>query len=477
MDKDKLTCALLTLSMAVICDISIAGIGIYTVVLMLLAVCMLMIHILNTPGEIAAAVRRREPTVLLAAAIVVWELIRLVYIVLDNISGVDRTFEPQIQLMAAAIIYMVYRTSGVEPIKPLYINILIGAGCVGMIIAAVYMVTDISVITDIFPIIKDGRAWSGYVLVIAMYAGDMLYRTRNSRLRRIYAAIIGLCYIELVLYGDAYCILLTVIYCIAVPAACMPTKALVSQYTKQLFALLFIASNMSLLTGYTEVIKHGTKLSLEAGIYIDIVIAIAGLVFTTYWERMPEEADEYRLVLKRMRKGYRAALYVAVAVVLVLVSGGKLWKPAEDSDMQGFLSLTGQIVGSLTGRRSIVTGLALSGDVVGAVLLLLLTALVTYRGVRRISIYRPRTSVLALMGCVYAVLVMTTGLNAGTAIVYGVTMVMAAYGHEDREKLRLHGYIMQQDRPAGTSVYLQTGLSNIVLQEERDGTCITQEQA
>ena len=112
---------------------------------------------------------------------------------------------------------------------------------------------------------------------------------------------------------------------LTIPVLFRPTAMLIKR-AMQIFCLyLFMLSNMSLLTEYTQIVRTEVAYSLEHSIYLDILLAAGGFAFFHYWERIPEGVDLERLVLRKMQKGYRFLVKVLILLFIVIVFTGNGW--------------------------------------------------------------------------------------------------------------------------------------------------------
>ena len=378
---------------------------------------------------------------MLSLAILAWEFLRLIYSMIRNITTESADFGPQIGIIAIIILFIVYR-QGFE-ITDLCMDIMLCAGIVPLGIGMAYHITGMEILLYIVSIIPDNSAWTAYLLILAMMADVRLryakgkktdgVMLRYGRFFPVYIAIPALTYSLLVLSADWPGICILAGYYLILPIVFIPTRSLIGLSMKQLFALIFTVSNMCLFTEYSGLIKVKPALSMEASIYIDIVIAIAGIAFFNYWDKVPDNTDPDRIVLRRMREGYRIASILYLAILAASVTGGRNLDPDSDTEglTKGVALMIRPIADVSTGRKNILVTMSTEGDVIGAVLIVVLAAMMTYKAIKRMGENSPVITSYALMAVMGLVLSVTTGVGINTVTILSFFTIMAAYGSED----------------------------------------------
>lgn len=97
-----------------------------------------------------------------------------------------------------------------------------------------------------------------------------------------------------------------------------PGRERVRRTMQLAFSYFFMMSNMSLVTGYTSLVKVETAYGLEDGVYLELAMALAGVVFFSWWDRLPGDGEEplygFQEAVKWILAGAAAVLFALLAL-------------------------------------------------------------------------------------------------------------------------------------------------------------------
>lgn len=104
------------------------------------------------------------------------------------------------------------------------------------------------------------------------------------------------------------------------PLAYMPTKRLIKSAMQMFFMYAFLLCNMSLITGYTELIKVEVAYDLEISVYMELFLAVFGVFFFHYWDKYTTEEDDDRKLLLELRPFFQKTLILVGIITAVFVA-------------------------------------------------------------------------------------------------------------------------------------------------------------
>lgn len=225
---------------------------------------------------------------------------------------------------------------------------------------------------------------------------------------------------------------------LAIPVLMRPTAELVKRDMQLFFLYGFMLSNMSLLANYTELIQKETMFSLEYSVYLELLLAVGGVFFFRYWDRIPEDADRERLVLRRMRRGYQFLLKLLGLLFAGFVLGGERWRelPEGAGAPMGEVMVRSFAVPLLDELKKGKSGwlYCLENSRVTTLLLLVLTVLLTAKLRKNQSFAKPRTAGLFLPAAVFLVQVFFYVPDINVLPVYLLFLIWAAFYREEKKR-------------------------------------------
>lgn len=324
--EDKCICILLILSMLSAFKIKIAGFPLYSLLLLTVTSVWLLLKILyaGRNGETFPAIKYLTDTVAITAI-----LYALISVIVKLFSASEEgwiDFSWNAEMIALAVICLLV-SSGVQ-FKTFYLDLLLYCG---LLVAGLYLLCSLtdglrSSVVEAF--LADSAQVSSYFLLVGMIAVYAYCACRDRMRSLFYMMVSAISFFVLFLNQNAISLWLMGIFFLMIPVALRPTAVLVKRSMQLFFIYLFMLSNMSLLTEYTQIIRADISYSLEYSVYLDLLIAAGGAAFFYYWDRIPEGVDLNRLVLKKMQRGYRfTAIMFLVIFAAIVIDGGRTALP------------------------------------------------------------------------------------------------------------------------------------------------------
>ncbi len=186
-----------------------------------------------------------------------------------------------------------------------------------------YIFTATSTLIGAEVLLKDTNKLIPMVILGCSVSAFLYITEEKEKLQKIYLIILAAGEVILFLYGNMVAFVLLLFYIMMLQFLRRPTADYMKKNMILLFLYGFAASNAPLLS-YFNLPGISKEFDLEYSIYIDIVIAVLGLVVTSYWERIPKDHDEKNTVLVLFSRWYKRSILVVVVILMVcFVFGGR----------------------------------------------------------------------------------------------------------------------------------------------------------
>lgn len=221
-----------------------------------------------------------------------------------------------------------------------------------------------------------------------------------------------------------------------IPILFRPTAELIKRDMQLFFLYAFMLCNMSLITNYTEMIQQEVSYSLEQSVYMEMVLAVLGLIFFHYWDRLPEGIELKRISMVRLQRKFMTALLILIILFGAVLCGGNSWQALPEDGLQGFIrSVAIAVGGELSGQNSLLFILIQKcGVIITMVILFFL-----YKIVRRIlKKYHPDkqgTNLLILLSFVFFIEFGVWDIPLGVAALYIVILLVAVFADEEKKEI------------------------------------------
>lgn len=171
----------------------------------------------------------------------------------------------------------------------------------------------------------------------------------------------------LAIHKNIYGMIIVGIIPLLLPVFCRPSKILAERAAQTELLYLFLICNMSLITGYTPLLQELVTYDLEVSVYMELLLAAAGVWFFHCWDKDPREAGADD-TLPQMREWYRKAVIaylisiagILAASALFYTDDASAWKAAAQTVIEVFKENSGWKAGLFgqMGQRFGVPGIA-----------------------------------------------------------------------------------------------------------------------
>lgn len=343
-------------------------------------------------------------------------------------------YDAEVMVIILAAIYLLVSSKPLFRIE--YLDMMLYTGLI-VFAALLYRYTvDINFGWPIRFIENDTYAIASYTLLVSSVS-VLLYCSCKEKMRSVF--YMGTAFISfwvLFINHNILSIWMMFAFFLAIPVLLRPTAELVKRDMQLLFLFLFLLANMSLITNYTNIIRTGLTLSLENSVYLDLLLAIGGVCFFQYWERIPEGVDLNKLVLRRMRKGYLFLLKIIGIVFAGIIAGGDRWSRLPDGiGTNAVKGLAVPVIEEIkTGDGTLLLVMEKQGITAG-ILLLFFIALMLAKLRKNDSFGKPMTGMLILISSLFLLQLLFWKPSVNTLPIYFILLMFAAFHQEEKQKI------------------------------------------
>lgn len=343
-------------------------------------------------------------------------------------------FDIEITVIAMAAVYWII-SSGIV-LHKYYLDITLYTGLLVFGLLLYRYLCDISFGSIIFFIAEDESAIAAYAILICTIATVQYCQCRDKMRSIFYFGVSVTGFFVLFINHNlvSICMMLTVF--IAIPVLFRPVARLVKRDMQLFFTYMFLLSNMSLLTNYMKLIQKELTFNIENSVYLDLLIAIGGIVFLLYWDRIPEGMDLEQLVLRKMRRGYLFFLKTMAIFFAAILLNGERWRELPDSMLLLPLKRFAVALWEEVGRGESVFFLSFEKQgVMGGFLLLVFSSLIIARLRKNYHIDKPLTITLILISGLFLLQLLFWKPAINSLPIYFMILIFAAFYQEKRKEV------------------------------------------
>lgn len=367
-------------------------------------------------------------------AVVFYELMQIAVKIFQSTGEEAVRFDIEITVIGLAAIYWVV-TSKITLYK-YYFDLALYTGLLVFGALLYRYLCDISFGGIIAFIADDEYAVASYALLICTIAVVQYCRCRDSMRSMFYFGVsLAGFFVLLINYNLVSICMMTAVF-FAIPVLFRPVAELVKRDMQLFFAYMLLLGNMSLLTNYTTLIQKELSLTVENSIFLDIVIAIGGVIFFLYWERIPDGTDMDKLVLRKMRRGYLFILKAMTIFFAAILLGGERWNELPDSTLiRPLKRLAIALIEEVKMGESAVLLSFKNQGLTGGFLLIIFASYMIARLRRNYHMDKPSTVMMILISDLFLLQLLFWKPNISSLPVYFLILIFAAFCKEERRKI------------------------------------------
>jgi len=415
----------------------VAGFPVYSLLLLTVVSVWMLGKILyaGREGQPFLMVRYRTDTAAFAA--ILYAVISAVIKLFSNPDEGWIDFSWNAEVIALAVLCLL--VSAETQFRALYLDLLLYSG---LLTSGVYMLLNLTdgLETDwLLAAFSDSGQTASYFMLVGMVSVYACCTGKDKMRSVFYMMTAGVSFMALFVNQSSISLWLMAFYFLALPVVLRPTALLVKRVMQLFFMYLFMLSNMSLLTEYTDIFRKEIFYSLQHSVYVDLLLAAGGAVFFCYWERIPAGTALERLVLRKLQKGYRMlAKVIALLFVVTAAAGGRMELPGKavgDMFRTFVLPLSEEMGGRESGLWCVFQGYG----VIPGLFLIIMIVLFADRMYRNHAEDKTVTGALSLISGIFVAQLLFWNPGLHNIVCYFYLILTASFYKEERKQVKSVG--------------------------------------
>lgn len=424
--------AILLFSMLVIVGIEVMGTRLSIILLFALALIYVCCEIVSIWKGHPFPMKLQYYEDVVVLLLLGWSLLCIIGKLFQSWEKGVPDYQFQVTCITMAFLYFIFK--GVKAFKDWYFDLILYSGLLIMGYMLYCYLCNMQMAGRLSDIMNDSGQVASYLLlpcVISVYR-YCICRDRARSVFYLLIAVVG--FFTILINHSIISLWIMAVVFFLIPVVMRPAAELVKRDMQLCFLFFLMMSNMSLLTNYTQLIRKETNWSLEHSVYLDLLIAVGGVLFFSYWDKIPEEIDKERLILKKMRRGYIFVLKLMGIVFLSFAAGGSKWKSLPDTMGTAIVkSFAIPLIDEVGNNKNIWISY-MENSSISALVLLILSGLLIRRIIRNHSFAKPLTEGFLIVAAVVFIEMFFFTPYISSLPVYLLFIVMAAFYREDKQR-------------------------------------------
>lgn len=431
--KEIYLALLLPISMLALVDFEVAGIRLSILLFFFLSITYIGYEMVSMRNGNPFPLRLRNIADIAVLALIGWNLLSIIAILFQNLKEEASDYQFQVACITLSLLYFLFKE--IKDFKAWYFDLILYSGLAVMGYMLYCYLGDMQMAGILPEIMDDSGKSASYVLVLCALSvyRYIMCRDKTRSLFYVLISVVGF-FVLLINHNIVSLWLMTVVF-LAAPVLMRPTAELVKRDMQLCFVFFFMMSNMSLLTNYTDIIEKELSLSLEHSVYLDLLVAVGGVFFFRYWDKIPEKFNREKLILIKMRRGFIFVLKMMGIVFLSFVIGGDRWKALPDTTGASIVkSFAAPLVDEIRNSQNMWI-YCMEKSSISVLIILVFSALLIRRFIRNHSFAKPLIGSFLLLAVVIFMGTFFFVPSINILPIYVLIFVMAAFYQEEKQKV------------------------------------------
>lgn len=326
--------------------------------------------------------------------------------------------------------------------KEIYIDIFILASVLVMTLFLLAYVCDVSFVETFSYITKSADRASSILILTATVVAYKYMHCREKQKSYFYFAVAVIDFFCMGIVHNVVGQWILVGVFMTYLLLARPTAKNIKRIATLLAVYMFVLSNICLITNYSTIVLTGIQLDIEHSTYLDIIIVICGCIFFRFWDRIPDDVNKEKLIMRRLYKVIKGGVFAYFMVFLLLTMDINHWVSIEDT-------ITGKVIKSFANQllgcmNSSVSGwylLATKTNVVTFLLIIFSVFGMFYKAVKNTGYDKNETIMYIIVSGAFIAQMFFYTPEAIASVFYVLALVMAAFYKEKTVHLTTRGIV------------------------------------
>ena len=173
----------------------------------------------------------------------------------------------------------------------------------------------------------EDKAMTGAYLILILGVAACRFCAANDKMQTwFYGLVAEVCFLLLQINQNTVSLWTATLVLLMIPVMIRPTALVWNRVAGMLGAFCFTGSVVALTANYGEVFLSELTFDLEHFVYLDMVLAVGGLLYFACIDRILEEADKRRILMKGLYRIDRRVIAALFCMLVLFLSGGMAWQ-------------------------------------------------------------------------------------------------------------------------------------------------------
>lgn len=178
---------------------------------------------------------------------------------------------------------------------------------------------------------------AAYLILPGIFSVVMYCYSKVKYKRMVSFAIALITFLALFLNQHYLSIWIMALVLLTISCIYRPRAELIKRDMKLFFSFMFLLCNMSLLVNYTGGMILGISYSLETSVYGELILAIGGVIFFHFWDKIPEGEDLRRVKMVKLQRWFQGLFLLLIVTLIVVPFCGGLLAGLPQQGILGFV--------------------------------------------------------------------------------------------------------------------------------------------